>query len=263
MTWKTTVVTCAMFFVGSAAAAQTTDNPKPVPAAKAHPASKPAAAAAPKKPAVAPPPAPKVSTNSAQPAAGKPASPSSPATAPATATIPQAAPVLPGPGVPATVQPTGQADSRGAVQVQGLHDFIGGQQTLTVYGCFRSATRAFCDFDLAFRSNQQFNAANALGLRLSDDSGKPFTRHNAFFVASDGSRMPAVEVGPDTPRRLIMEFDDIPANAQSVALSWRADTFRGIPISTVEDEPATTHGVPTRETIAAALKQQVRQRTGR
>jgi hypothetical protein len=242
MTWKTTLA-CAILIAGSAIAAQTTENPKPVPPPKTHPATKPAAT---KKPAVAT--APKASTTAPQPAAVKPASPSTPA--------------LPGPGAPATAHATSQADPRAAVQVQGLHDFIGGPQTLTVYGCFRSGTRAFCDFDLALRNNQQFNSANALGLRLSDDNGRPFTRHNAFFVASDGSRIPGVEAGPDMPRRLIMEFDDIPANAQSVALSWRNDTFRGIPISSVEGQPATGQGVPARETIAAALKKQVQQRTG-
>jgi hypothetical protein len=244
---------------------------KPVPVVAAKPVAKPAPVAAkavtpPVKPAAAPvatmPPHPVASTPAGQPvnaapvaktgtstnAVGTNAAPTNGATA-GQAVTPASAKTAITPAsttgaTTAAAVPAGQSsaprsfvapsggDPRSAVATQGLGTFLGGGWTMTAYGCFRTGTRVLCDFDVLPPSNTGINAG-AFGpwVALVDDGGKITAPHNAFFQAADGSQLTTAYADTSNPLRLLMEYDNVSPNFNSVALVHGADRIAGVPIT--------------------------------
>jgi len=89
-----------------------------------------------------------------------------------------------------------------------------------------------CDFDVLPPSNTQINAG-AFGpwVNLVDDGGKITRPHNAFFQAADGSQLTTAYADTSNPLRLLMEYDDISPNFNSVSLVHGADNIQGVPIT--------------------------------
>src|SRR5271165_40954 len=130
-------------------------------------------------------------------------------------------------------------DSRAPVAGQGLGTFLFGDWTLIAYGCFRTGTRAFCDFDATKQRAVQARANTMwIGVRLVDDGGKVTARHNAFFVGEDGSQFPTAYVSTN-PVRMIMEFDNVSPNFNSVSLVQRSSRIQNVPITPADgNQPA-------------------------
>jgi hypothetical protein len=104
-------------------------------------------------------------------------------------------------------------DSRAPVAAQGVGSFLWpGGWTLTAYGCFRTDTRLFCDFDKPIPVSGRGG-----GVDLVDDGGKITRRHNAFFVGSDGSQFTTAYISPQ-PVRFIIEYDDVDQRYTSISL---------------------------------------------
>jgi hypothetical protein len=122
-----------------------------------------------------------------------------------------------------------------------------GGWTLTVYGCFRTGTRLFCDFDTTNQNNLAVGSniwSGAGGVDVVDDGGKITPRHNAFFVGTDGSQFQTAYVGPQ-PVRFIIEYDDIDQRYSSVSLVLVRDRIQGVPITPIDpSQPAGT--IPAR-----------------
>ncbi len=246
----------------------------PVPARPVRQAApvKPAQPAAPPKPAPAPvgqvkPTATPVRPVATVPVVAKsPTSPAQPATLPtrgaktqtpvgavapvsSQASLP-ARPVTPGATTPRAMPAStayGQSspgavagDPRSAVATQGLGTFLGGGWTVTAYGCFRSNTRVLCDFDVLPPHNTQIGAGAFMPwVHLVDDGGKITSPHNAFFQATDGSQLTVAYADVSNPLRLLMEYDDVAPNFNSVALVHGADRIQGVPITPADpDLPA-------------------------
>jgi len=139
-------------------------------------------------------------------------------------------------------------DPRAPVIGQGVGDFIWpGGWTLTAYGCFRTGNRLFCDFDTTNQNNVQVNTtiwSGAGGVNVVDDGGKITTRHNAFFVGTDGSQFSTAYVGPQAVR-FIIEYDGVDQRYTSVSLVLTNNRIAGVPITTIDpSQPAGT--IPAR-----------------
>jgi hypothetical protein len=147
---------------------------------------------------------------------------------------------------------TGQApagDSRPPVAVQGVGTFVFSGWTLTAYGCFRSNTRLFCDFDTIHQKNVQAGSNIWNNVNLVDDGGKITGRHNAFFVGDDGSQFPTAYIGT-TPVRFIMEYDDVNPRYTSISLVRGGQRIQGVPVTAIDaSQPAGT--IPARGTAKA------------
>jgi hypothetical protein len=133
-------------------------------------------------------------------------------------------------------------DSRTPVAGQGLGTFLWpGGWTLTAYGCFRTGTRLFCDFDTTNQNNLPASTviwSGAGGVNLVDDGGKITQRHNAFFVGDDGSQFQTAYISPQ-PVRFIIEYDDVDQRYTSVSLVFVRDRIQGIPVTLIDpSQPA-------------------------
>ena len=133
-------------------------------------------------------------------------------------------------------------DSRAPVAAQGVGSFLWpGDWTLTAYGCFRSGTRLFCDFDTTSQNNLQADASiwsGGGGVDLVDDGGKITRRHNAFFVGSDGSQFTTAYISPQ-PVRFIIEYDDVDQRYTSISLILGRERIQAIPITLIDpSQPA-------------------------
>jgi hypothetical protein len=154
-------------------------------------------------------------------------------------------------GSTATGSTTG--DPRAPVAGQGIGTILWpGGWTLTAYGCFRSGTRLFCDFDTTNQNNLTANTtiwSGAGGVNLVDDGGKITQRHNAFFVGQDGSQFQTAYVSPQ-PVRFIIEYDDVDARYTSVSLVLVRERIQGVPITPIDpSQPAGT--MPARVAASA------------
>lgn len=141
-------------------------------------------------------------------------------------------------GVPA-------GDPRAPVGGQGVGSFVWAGWTLTAYGCFRTNTRLFCDFDTAYQSNLQAGSNIWGPVKLVDDGGKITDRHNAFFVGDDGSQFPTAYLTPAKPVRFIIEFDNIDQRYTSISLVLGKDQIQGVPI-TLMDPNTPSGSMPAR-----------------
>jgi hypothetical protein len=128
-------------------------------------------------------------------------------------------------------------DPRTPVAGQGIGTFLWpGGWTLTAYGCFRTGTRLFCDFDTTNQNNLSANTtiwSGAGGVNLVDDGGKITQRHNAFFVGQDGSQFPTAYISPQ-PVRFIIEYDDVDPRYTSVSLVLVRERIQGVPITPID-----------------------------
>jgi hypothetical protein len=140
-------------------------------------------------------------------------------------------------------------DSRAPVAGQGIGTFLFHTWTLVAYGCFRSGTRLFCDFDTLNQNNVQANSSIWAPVNLVDDGGKITRRHNAFFVGDDGSQFPTAYV-TTKPVRFVMEYDNVDQRYTSISLVLGKDQITGIPI-TVEDAVQSAGKIPSRPTANA------------
>jgi hypothetical protein len=134
--------------------------------------------------------------------------------------------------------PAAANDPRAAVAAQGIGTFRGADFTLTVYRCYRSGTRLLCDFDLSRQNNGQANTAPFYTVALVDDGGKITTRHDAYYMAADGSHLATAYLSP-APVRYIMEYDDVGAQFASISLINGGDQIQGVPITNMDpNQPA-------------------------
>jgi hypothetical protein len=207
------------------------------------------------------------------PAAVKPnaamTSPASNATAPAA--TPGASPTAAAPaswspavasqgGSPTAASPAGTVTSasssgngsRSAVGGLGVGTFLWpGGWTLTAYGCFRTGTRLFCDFDTINQNNLQAGSniwSGGGGVNLVDDGGKITVRHNAFFVGQDGSQFPTAYISPQ-PVRFIIEYDDVNPSYTAVSLVLGRERIQGVPITLID--PSQPQGkMPARPVVS-------------
>ena len=153
--------------------------------------------------------------------------------------------------------PTGtaaaQGDSRAPVAAQGVGSFLWpGGWTLTAYGCFRTGTRLFCDFDTTNQNNLQAETSiwsGGGGVDLVDDGGKITRRHNAFFVGSDGSQFTTAYISPQ-PVRFIIEYDDVDQRYTSISLILGRERIQAIPI-TLTDPSQPAGRIPARAFASA------------
>lgn len=151
-------------------------------------------------------------------------------------------------------QPGG--DPRAPVAGQGIGTFLWpGGWTLTAYGCFRTGTRLFCDFDTTNQGNVYANSSawsGGGGVNVVDDGGKITGRHNAFFVGTDGSQFPDAYITPQ-PVRFVIEYDDIDERFTAVSLVLGRDRIQGIPITAID--PSVPAGrIPERVSSGAAAQ---------
>lgn len=152
------------------------------------------------------------------------------------------------------------SDPRGGLSAQGIGTFRGGDFTLTAYRCYRSGTRVFCDFDISKDNNAQANLGPFYTVALVDDGGKITTRHDAYYMAADGSHLTSAYLST-TPVRYIMEYDDIGTQFATVSLINGGDQIQGVPVMNMDaNQPAGT--VPGRGVAAPAQGQQVQTATG-
>jgi hypothetical protein len=133
-------------------------------------------------------------------------------------------------------------DSRAPVAAQGVGSFLWpGGWTLTAYGCFRTGTRLFCDFDTTNQNNLQADTSiwsGGGGVDLVDDGGKITRRHNAFFVGSDGSQFTTAYISPQ-PVRFVIEYDDVDQRYTSISLILGRERIQAIPITLIDiSQPA-------------------------
>jgi hypothetical protein len=137
------------------------------------------------------------------------------------------------------------ADSRTPVAGQGVGTFLAGPWTLIAYGCFRSGTRLFCDFDTTNQSNTGANSEIWRPVSLVDDGGKITTRHNAFFVGDDGSQFSTAYLTAQKPARFIIEYDNVDQRYTSISLVCGRDQIQAVPITQMDpSQPAGT--IPAR-----------------
>jgi hypothetical protein len=148
-------------------------------------------------------------------------------------------------------------DPRTPVAGQGLGTFLWpGGWTLTAYGCFRTGTRLFCDFDTTNQNNLPANTsiwAGAGGVNLVDDGGKITLRHNAFFVGDDGSQFSTAYLTAQKPARFIIEYDNVDQRYTSISLVCGRDQIQGLPITQMDpSQPAGT--IPARASASAVQR---------
>jgi len=139
-------------------------------------------------------------------------------------------------GSPSNGVPAG--DTRSPVGGLGVGSFVFQGWTLTAYGCFRTGTRLFCDFDTSYVSNFQA-ATNIWGpVNLVDDGGKITLRHNAFFVGDDGSQFQIAYLTANKPARFIIEYDDVNQRYTSISLVCGRDQIQAVPITLMDPNQA-------------------------
>ena len=141
-------------------------------------------------------------------------------------------------------------DPRAAVTAQGIGTFHGGDFTLTAYGCYRTDTRILCDFDLIKQNNAQMNVSPFYTVAVVDDGGKITSRHDAYYLGTDGTHMTTAFLSP-TPTRYIMEYDNVGTQFTKVSLINGGDQIQSVPITAVSaSQPAGT--IPNRGGAPAA-----------
>jgi len=145
--------------------------------------------------------------------------------------------------------PSSAGDNRAPVGGQGVGTFLFHTWTLVAYGCFRSGTRLFCDFDTFNQNNLEAKTNIWEPVSLVDDGGKITRRHNAFFVGDDGSQFPTAYI-TTKPVRFIIEYDNIDQRYSSISLVLGRDQISGVPI-TVEDASQAAGTIPARPTSSA------------
>jgi hypothetical protein len=130
-------------------------------------------------------------------------------------------------------------DPRAPVVAQGVGTFQFRDFILTAYGCFRTGTRALCDFDATKQNSVQFNAEKLwYAVVLVDDGGRVTKRHTAYFVGDDGSQFPTAFLSTN-PVRLIMEYDDVSPQFTSVSLVNGRDRIQSVPVTALDaSQPA-------------------------
>ena len=147
-------------------------------------------------------------------------------------------------------------DGRAPVGGLGVGSFLWpGGWTLIAYGCFRTDTRLFCDFDTTNTNNLAVNASiwsGAGGVNVVDDGGKITTRHNAFFVGTDGSQFQTAYVSPQAVR-FIIEYDDVDPRYTTVSLVLTTNRIQSVPVFAID--PSQPAGVfPARSASGAQNK---------
>lgn len=157
------------------------------------------------------------------------------------------------PGSMSSVTPASPTAVAGSsVPSPGIGSFKGSDVVLTAYGCFRTGAVVLCDFDVTKRSSAPFKASvlwSSLGLR--DDRGRVAKRHDAFFLAGDGSRQPVTTLSTN-PVRLIMQFTEVDAQLSSASLVNGQEQIVGVPIDMAD--PGQPEGtVPDRSASAVAV----------
>jgi len=166
--------------------------------------------------------------------------------------------VLPSAGGSGTPLPN---DPRAPVVGQGVGTFVAAGWTVTAYGCYRTGSRLFCDFDVAYQRNAPVASNIWYTVALVDDGGKITPRHDAYFVGNDGSHFPTAYVSP-TPIRFVMEYDDVDPRYSSISLVNGGSRIQNVPI--VMEDPAQPEGIipargamssPTTGTQSAAAGQ--------
>jgi hypothetical protein len=152
------------------------------------------------------------------------------------------------PGTASNAAPTAgssTASNRAPVAAQGVGTFLWpGGWMITAYGCFRTGTRLFCDFDTINQNNLQANNSIWGAINLVDDGGKITQRHNSFFVGNDGSQFTTAYISMQ-PVRFIIEYDDVDQRYTSVSLVLGGNRIQGVPIVLIDpSQPAGT--IPAR-----------------
>ncbi len=114
----------------------------------------------------------------------------------------------------------------------GLGTFNAGGLTATAFNCLRSGNRVFCDFDETSNSNGEIPAGYGFNqTRLVLGSGRVYTPHVAHYVDADGSTFDTAELTANTAVRLVLEYDDIPAQYTTVGLAFGRDKISDVPIT--------------------------------
>jgi hypothetical protein len=137
------------------------------------------------------------------------------------------------PGSGARTAPV-SGDPRAPVVAQGVGTFQFRDFTLTAYGCFRTGTRALCDFDATKQDSVQFNAEKLwYAVVLVDDGGRVTKRHAAYFVGDDGSQFPTAFLSTN-PVRFVMEYDNVSPQFTSVSLVNGRDRIQSVPVTAID-----------------------------
>ncbi len=141
----------------------------------------------------------------------------------------------------------------------GLGTFRAGDTTVTAFNCLRSGTRVFCDFDETKQQSTQLPAGyNYNAVKLVVGSGRVVASHAAHYVDQDGSTFDMAELSSNAPVRLILEYDDVPAQYAVAALAYGSDRIQSVPITPMaEAQPAGV--MPSRQQPAAASSAQTAQ----
>lgn len=132
------------------------------------------------------------------------------------------------PAAPATPS---AGNGRPAPNVQGMGSFMGGGWKLNIYACYRGGNRLLCDFDLLAvnGTSGQTDTAPFYTLAVVNDGGKVTQRHDAYFVATDGSRLNRGFFS-STPLRYVMEFDSFGQAPASVTMSNGGQIVKNVPV---------------------------------
>ncbi len=141
----------------------------------------------------------------------------------------------------------------------GLGTFRAGDTTVTAFSCLRSGTRVFCDFDETKQQSAQYPAGYAYNtVKLVVGSERVVPIHAAHYVDQDGSTFDTAELSSNVPVRMILEYDDVPAQYTVAALAYGSDRIESIPITPMaEAQPAGV--MPSRQQPAAAGSAQTAQ----
>jgi hypothetical protein len=133
---------------------------------------------------------------------------------------------------PRTAAPANNAIPPGNLAGQGAGTIAFGGWRLTNFGCYRGGARLLCDFDLAAvnGTSGQTDVGPFGGLALVDNGGKMSRRHDAYFLATDGSRM-ARAFYSATPVRYVMEFDDPGPQTGAVSLAHGNAVIKSVPVT--------------------------------
>jgi hypothetical protein len=152
--------------------------------------------------------------------------------APGTTAPSAPAPSTKAPGAPAPASTASAGNGRPAPTAQGAGTFVSGGWRLTTYGCYRGGTRLLCDFDLAAvnGTSGQTDVSPFGAVSVVDGSGKITVRHDAYFVATDGSRMNRAFFS-STPVRYVMEYDNVAQQSGSVSLANGGTVVKNVPVA--------------------------------
>jgi hypothetical protein len=121
------------------------------------------------------------------------------------------------------------SNSRGILPNQGQGDFRQEDYTLTAYSCYRSGSRLLCDFDVSKAAAAEATTNAFSNVAIVDDGGKITHRSDAYFMGSDGARLPSAYLS-GTPVRYIMEFND-PTQSASVSLICGDERIQNVPVN--------------------------------